>query len=68
MVQINLIKGLIKEHGETLEDFAKVIDKSVQTVQERFKGKTVFTVDEAFTIKQYYNLSDERFLNIFFKK
>jgi antitoxin component HigA of HigAB toxin-antitoxin module len=68
MVKFNLLKGLIKEHGETLEDFAKVINKSMPTVQERMKGKTTFTVDEAFNIKLHYNLSDERFIDIFFRK
>ena len=68
MVQINLLKGLIKEHDENLEDFAKVINKSMPTVQDRLKGKKTFSVDEANKIKLHYNLSDERFLEIFFKK
>lgn len=66
MVQINLLKGLIKEHGETLEDFSKVIKKSMPTIQDRLKGNTPFSVDEISRIKKYYNLSNERLIEIFF--
>lgn len=68
MVQINLLKGVIKENNETLEDYAKVIGKSVTTIQDRFNLKKQFTIEEAFRTKKYYNLSDERFLDIFFKE
>lgn len=67
MVQVKLLKGLIKENDETLEDYSKVIGKSVTTLQERLKGKSEFLRSELLKTKEHYNLSDERFLEIFFK-
>ena len=66
MVKLNLLRGLIKEHDETLEDFANVIGKSMPTIQDRFKGKTKFSVDEIYLIKEHYNLSNDRLIEIFF--
>ncbi len=68
MVQVKLLKGLIKEHDETMEDYAKVIGKSVTTLQDRFKGKSDFLRSELIKTKKHYNLSDERFFDIFFKE
>ena len=66
MVNVNLLKGLLRENGDTLKDYAVVIDKSVTTVQERFKNAKEFTRDEIYKTKKHYKLSDERFISIFF--
>lgn len=68
MINENLLKGLLREHGDTLEDYAKVIGKSITTVQERLKQTKVFTHEELLKTKEHYKLSDERFLKIFFEK
>lgn len=67
MIQINLLKGLLKEHDDSLEDYAKVIGRSLTTVQERFK-KGNFVRHEMLATKIHYNLSNERFMEIFFNE
>lgn len=68
MIKTDLLKGLLRENGDTYQDFAKLIGRSITCVQDRLKGNTPFTWEELSTIKKYYNLSDERFLNIFFSE
>ena len=68
MTKIALLKGLLKENGDTYSDFANIIERSKTTVLSRISGKTEFTRDELEKILQYYNLSEDRFLTIFFNK
>lgn len=68
MIKTELLKGLLRENGDTYNDYAKVIGRTVTCLQSRLKGKTQFTWEELIKTKEYYNLSDERFLNIFFSK
>jgi transcriptional regulator with XRE-family HTH domain len=68
MTKIALLKGLLKENGDTYSDFANIIKRSKTTVLSRFNGKSEFTRDELEKILQYYNLSEDRFLTIFFSK
>lgn len=68
MIKTELLKGLLRENGDTYEDYSKVIGKTVTCLQNRLKGKTQFTWEELKRTKEYYHLSDERFLNIFFSK
>lgn len=68
MTKIALLKGLLKENGDTYSDFANVIKRSKTTVLSRFNGESEFTRDELEKILQHYNLSEDRFLTIFFSK
>lgn len=68
MFKPELLKGLLRENGDTYQDFANLIGRSVTCVQDRLKGNKPFTWEELVKIRDYYTLSDERFLNIFFSK
>ncbi len=68
MIKTELLKGLLRENGDTYKDYALIIGKTVTCLQGRLKGKTQFTWEELAKTKKHYNLSDERFLNIFFSK
>ena len=68
MIKTELLKGLLREKGDTYNDYAKVIDKSVTCLQGRLKGKTQFTWEELAKTKTHYNLTDERFIAIFFSE
>lgn len=68
MIKTDLLKGLLRENGDTYEDYAKVIDKTIATTQSRLNGKKQFTWTELYKTKEHYNLSDERFIEIFFRK
>lgn len=63
----NLLKALLREKCETGNDFAKVIKASEKTAYSRLNGNTQLTRDELALIKSHYNLTDERFIEIFFK-
>ena len=63
-----LLRALWKENGDTMEDYAKVIGKSVTTLQDRMKGKKDFLRDEMEKTRKHYNLSSERFMSIFFSE
>ena len=64
----NLLKALLRENCETGKDFAKVIETSEKTAYSRLNGITELTREELALIKEHYNLTDERFLAIFFGK
>ena len=68
MLRTDLLKGLLRENGDTYEDYAKVIGRTVTTTQKRLNGKKQFTWEELYKTKVHYNLSDERFIEIFFRK
>jgi len=63
-----LLRALWTENGDTMEDYAKVINKSVTTLQDRMKGKKDFLREEMEKTRKHYNLSDERFMSIFFNE
>ena len=68
MIKTELLKGLLRENGDTYQDYAKIIGKTVTCLQGRLKGKTMFTWEELAKTKEHYNLSVERFMNIFFSE
>lgn len=56
MVKTNKIKGLMREHGETQEDIAKLLGKTLRAVQYEFsKGK--FSVTDLSKIAKHYDIS-----------
>ena len=64
----NLLKALLRERGETGNDFAKVIKASEKTAYSRLNGDTPLRLNELALIRAHYNLTDERFMSIFFGK
>ena len=64
----NLLKALLREKCETGQDFAKVIKVSEKTAYSKLNGSTPFTLNELAKIRAHYELTDERFISIFFGK
>lgn len=60
------IKSLLIEEGDTYQDFARILGRSVSTVQLRINGERSWEWEELQKIRLHYKLSDERFLSIFF--
>ena len=60
------IKSLLIEQRDTYRDLAKILGRSVSTVQLRINGERSWEWEELQRIRLHYKLSDERFLSIFF--
>ena len=60
------IKSLLLEQGDTYRDLARILGRSVSTVQLRINGERSWEWEELQKIRLHYKLSDERFLSIFF--
>lgn len=65
-INSNLLKALLKEHGHTAHDYASVIKSSVSTAYNRINGLSEHSRTELMAVKEYYGLSNERFISIFF--
>lgn len=65
-INSNLLKALLTEHGDTAQDYANVINSSMTTAYSRLNGDSEHSRGELLAVKKHYNLSDERFLSIFF--
>lgn len=65
-INSNLLKALLKEHGHTAQDYAKVIKSSVSTAYTRINGITDHSRTELMAVLEHYGLSNERFMSIFF--
>ena len=66
MLNCNLLKALLTERGDTAQDYANIIGASLTTTYGRLNGSSEHTREEMMRVKSHYNLSDERFLAIFF--
>lgn len=60
-----VIKGLRAEHGESQEDCAKIIGKSVVTYRDKEKGKISFNLDEVAALFKHWGV-DFSYLDWFF--
>jgi hypothetical protein len=65
-INSNLLKALLIEHGDTAQDYANVLNCGITTAYSRLNGVTEHSQIELKAVKKHYNLSDERFLSIFF--
>lgn len=65
--KFNKIRSLLMENGDTYKDLAILLDKSVSTIQQRINGQRSWEWEELQKIRLHYNLSDARFLSIFFE-
>ena len=61
----NELRAEIARHGETCGILAKALGFSNQTMTSRLKGEKDFTRKEIKIIKDRYNLSPERIVEIF---
>lgn len=65
-INSNLLKALLTEHGHTAQDYANVINSSMTTAYSRLNGSTEHSRMELLAVKEFYGLSNERFMSIFF--
>lgn len=65
-INSNLLKALLKEYDDTVNDYADVIKSSPTTAYSRVNGSSEHTRDELMRVKDHYGLSNERFISIFF--
>lgn len=65
-INSNLLKALLTEHGDTAQDYANIIKSSLATAYSRLNGDSEHSRDELMAVKKHYQLTDERFLSIFF--
>lgn len=59
-----VIKGLRAEHGESQEDCAKIIGKSVVTYRNKEKGRISFDLDEVAALFKHWGV-DFSYLDFF---
>lgn len=63
----NYLKSKIVLHGETMEDLAKILGITIQTLSRKIAGQADFTQTEMNVIRDHYNLSDSEYVEIFKK-
>lgn len=60
------LKGLLVENEMTQEDMAKELNIALFTFNEKLNNKRDFTAKELQGIKARLNMSNEKFMSIFF--
>lgn len=55
-VNLNKIRGLMAEHGDTQKDLAEKLQISAVTLREYLKGRTVMRVDTVAKIAEIYGV------------
>lgn len=68
MTDSKKLKAAIVEQGLTQEKLADALGITRATFNNKINGKTYFTEDELTKMKSELNLSNDRFLLIFFEK
>lgn len=66
MTNTAMFKGLLAENEMTQEDMAKELDIALYTFNEKLNNKRDFNSRELQRIKAKFDLSNERFMSIFF--
>lgn len=66
MVNANMIKSRLMYYGKKQEDLAKELNLSQSAVNQKLNNVRKLTIDEAFKIKKFLNISDEEFEAYFF--
>lgn len=61
------LKILLFKNGDTYEDLSNYINRSVGTITNKILGKRKWDWEEMQKIRLHYSLTDEEFMNIFFK-
>ena len=67
MTDSKKLKAAIVEQGLTQEKLADALGIARATFNNKLNGKTYFTEDELMKMKSELNLSNDRFLLIFFE-
>lgn len=66
MYDYSKLRGLIKEHFDTLANFAKAINMGTTTLNSRLKGSTYFDQMEIETISAKLGLGEDDVNVVFF--
>lgn len=66
-LKFNKLKGLLVQREDTYEDLAKKIGCSSKTIQNKISGKRKWDWEEMQKIRLHYSLTDDEFMDIFFK-
>lgn len=56
-VNLNKIKGLMAENGDTQKDLARKLGITDETLRNYFKGETIMRVDTVSKIAAVYNVA-----------
>lgn len=56
-VNLNKIKGLMAENGDTQKDLACKLGITDETLRNYFRGKTIMRVDTVSKIAEIYNVA-----------
>lgn len=61
------LRVYIDKCGDTLEELAKALDITYQTLSKKMNGHVEFTREELGIIKDRYSLTAEQFCEVFFE-
>lgn len=67
-VRVDLLKGLLAENNVSRAKFATIIGKSQTTTRAKLRKEVCFDWFEMQAIRKHFNLSNDRFMFIFFNK
>lgn len=56
-VNLNKIKGLMAENGDTQKDLARKLGITDETLRNYFRGKTIMRIDTVNKIAEIYNVA-----------
>lgn len=65
MIQKNILKSKMILQEKTQSEMAKVLGLSLVSVSKKINGVIKFNLEEVKKIKEYLNLTDEEFNQIF---
>ncbi len=68
MINLQKLKGKIREEDKTYRDCARAIECSNPTFCSKMKGRSKFYVFEISKLTKFLHLSDEDILEIFFSR
>lgn len=66
MTNTNKLKALLVEHGMTQDQLAEMLNITLQSMNLKINNKREFWGSEIFKIKQYFKLTPEQVVQIFF--
>ena len=67
-MDVSLLEYLMKQKGVTKSELATAIGVQYNAICSRLAGKVEFKLSEIQCIKDFLNLTDEQFIDVFFKK
>lgn len=68
MIRVNLLKDAMDSKGKTIDDLAKLLNISKQSLYFRLNEKVLFKINEVRMIKKYLELDSDTFNSIFFSE